>query len=229
MSLIIHNDLLNIIFLQSNGRTIIKSKLACKLFNKLIDDKLINKIKYCKFPRIEGKAKIHDISDYHINININKSINYLYDNQYDLVRGDFIHIGGNEHPMYIFDGIKIINCIPFSFIKNYEAKYILPKEFTIINDNVPKNYWYCINEADYIHDKNEYTKRYNLLIFYYAWFDHSRVKFTKINSSYSTFICNDTKYDLTYLNEERLNDDKLLIMITSHNNDKIHTVEYISL
>lgn len=115
----------------------------------------------------------------------------------------------NNNGVYIFDGLNIIEL-------DYKIQYngFLPDEFTVINDNVPINYWY------------RGIKNYHDL-----WFDHKPVKkqcidnikhinIDNVDYVLTSFNYNDVNYSLVdYCKNEDVNIklNKFLILINSNN------------
>lgn len=122
-----------------------------------------------------------------------QSLNYLRENNADLVRGDLIvydsMAGYRNEGVEIFDGEKIIP------LDNHLDDYgSLPKQFHVIVNNVPIKYW---NDN---HDNVIGVDHNNIV-----WFNHSlvrheclqNIKYELINGKwtiYTTFIFNNIQY-----------------------------------
>jgi hypothetical protein len=124
-----------------------------------------------EFPRSSGHCAAIDVSKFVENFEDeisaeqlkNDVLDILYDFNYNLVRGDLICFEGldsyRNDGVAIYDGCKIINLD--HVIDDYGA---LPKEFTVINNEVPIDYWY--------NTENNKGIDHNHLV----WFDHTSVK-----------------------------------------------------
>lgn len=197
------------IFDRLNGRDITIISMTSKKLNKLINDNdIVNKIKYKGFPRQEGKCKIHDISglDVIFTKDITQITNYLYDNDYDLVRGDIIYLGCELRPcnsQYVFCGIKILQLLEYDI--NITIGKILPKEFIIDNNNIPLHYWL---DSEKFCDELNFNNMVN-----FVWVDHKYIKqnLIKQDDRLIQFKHNDIIYDLR--NNQNINDDFILIYI----------------
>lgn len=177
-------------------------------FNELCrDENIIEELKMRGFPRVSGYCESHDVhkfAGYHDDILpslydllLSASYNFdikefdrlqnlvldeLYGTEVDLVRGDTIFLEDHYHKhnngAYIFDGLNMIEL-------DYKIKEdgFLPEEFTVINNNVPLNYW------DY--SELRYCGEF--------WFNHKLVKRQCIdNLNYITL--NNTDYVFTTFN-----------------------------
>ena len=173
--------------------------------------------------------------------NINSIIsNYIYDTNMDVIRGDFIIITKSCHMQYIsfdnnykisiFDGLKLIDLENNGKITK---NTLLPREFYVIENNVPVNYWF-----------NDQLRRWSTIFDVYSvWFNHSSVKdqcltnikydmlfddqtiyhvytYFKYNNNYYYIICDYLNYDNskfgTNINLDNLkieNDDTKLYII----------------
>lgn len=210
------------IFNNFNGRDITIMSMTSKNFNKLISDSnIINKIKFRGFPRKEGQCKIHDIST--IEENITTLSKYLYDNNYDLVRGDFIYVGDKipgYEKIYVFDGVKLLNLLKHRFFHNY--RMVLPKDFIIDNDNIPIDYWYKSNEYFRESYGASIMTRIN---FGYVWIDHNLIKVNSIDLNYDRkiieFTINNNIYILGNYTKKLIDENEFFIYQFLDFNDNI--------
>lgn len=154
-------------------KSIILLLSSSNIFNKIIhDNDIINIYKYRGFPRSEGHCLDHEIisSNYKVDwdvldcdpdnkhdktIELNKLLDFLIEENFDLVRGDFIWYDDYQsyyHQYFIFDGCEIIprNCCE---IECARKAIILPQEFTVINDSKMKIYNIPI---DYYDPRNDH-------------------------------------------------------------------------
>lgn len=150
----------------------------------------------------------------------------LYELNTDLVRGDLIYFGGSNTSynmgIFTFDGCEILNfefddnCILPEVLEEFTFDYncILPKEFTVINNGVPINYW----------SDNE-DLLYNDII----WFNHLTVKdqllnnIEYINFTLKTkFVYENVIYYISYMIDEEYNitdeKDKFIDLLSVNNN-----------
>lgn len=127
-------DIKLLIFDYLTYKSLRQLSLTCQIFNNLINNDLLEKRKNRGYPRDTSECKIHDISKYPFETHLT-----LLDID-DLVRGDllkyYVEYKNNEGT-YIFDGCKIIK---LDCSLNNCAH--LPKQFLVITNNVPLNYWY---------------------------------------------------------------------------------------
>lgn len=204
---------------------IINVSCVSKYFRDLCEkENLFKRRKYKGFPRLNGHCKAHDTSKYYnkddkalrrseshelilLSISSGETLNGLIEDNCDLVRGDLICFCGFLHRyihagIFIFDGYKII---PLGHeVSEYGD---LPNEFTVINDNVPINYW---------NNDNEKGIEAKLI-----WFDHKSVKNQCMdnikcenNEVYTEFVFDGKSYkiicrghhDLQYKIEELIED-----------------------
>jgi hypothetical protein len=166
----------------------------------IIEQNIKEKIKTREFPRSSGHCAAIDVSEiiynfedvYKISNNQlkDKVLDILYDQNYNLIRGDLICFEGLNNDrntgIYIFDGCKIID-LEYD-IDDYGA---LPQEFTVINNGVPIRYW---EDAE-----NNKGISHNTLV----WFDHISVKKQCIDNIieidgnlFTTFKYNDEIYKI---------------------------------
>jgi len=139
---------------------------------------------------------------------LNDLLDRLYEDNTNLIRGDLINFEIGDNSTFLFDGEKIID----TYVGNICA---LPKEFDIINDNVPIEYW-----------RN--TKFENLKFY----FDIRIVKEQLINNIYysnnrleknnTLFLLNDKRYIIMFPKKlslleikEKLKNDNLSLFINS--------------
>jgi len=186
------------------------------------------RIKTKGFPRSTGHCAAFDVSNF-VETGIRSDddiIKYLYDMKYDLTRGDLIcYEGLNEYRndgIHIFDGCKIID-LDYD-IDDYGA---LPNEFTVINNNVPIDYW--VNN-----DEHKGIDHNNLV-----WFDHNPVKIqcfdniTKINGDlFTTFNYNDKIYKIygyrsDFDDESKMTTDEFLDLLDGNNKLLLDQYDYL--
>lgn len=144
-----------------------KIEILCSKYLQIDDycknNDIIEKIKYKNYPRFSGHCGAHDVSSFsnlipelnEIDINklditeqddlfqlneiLDKTLKLLYEKNTELIYGDLVCFNGlndfYNKGIFIFNGCKII---PLDDIAEYKA---LPKEFIILNNDVPINYW----------------------------------------------------------------------------------------
>lgn len=227
------------IFLSLRYKEVKSLSMISLQFSKLCkDENIIQKLKMRGFPRKSGCCERHDVhkfvgyyhgdilpslydlllvASYDFNIKEfnrlqNLVLDELYNTGVNLVRGDLIlyEKNSNNNGVYIFDGLNIIEL-------DYKVKTdgFLPDEFTVINDNVPINYW---NVG--IKNSQEF------------WFDHKLVKkqcidnikyinMNNIDYVFTNFNYNDINYSIIdYCNNEDINIklNKFLLLFNGNNN-----------
>lgn len=166
-------ELLILIILELNCKGIIFMHRVSKNFNRLNLHLLLEQKKFKNFPRKEGYCISHRISEHIKTLNLDQlkldAVNYLYDNNADLVYGDIVvfdHLYdkirldkySSDCNKCIYDGIKIININYNHFYDGY-----LPNQFRVIENNVSLRYWKETNDMIRI--------KYNQII----WFNHKLV------------------------------------------------------
>jgi hypothetical protein len=172
-------------------------------FKQLIIENNIKEIVKMKgFPRKSGHCKSYAVSalydddekdHYDANTLRTKVLGRLHNLNYDLVRGDLILFEGfdgyRNDGVDIYDGCKIIN-LDYD-IDDYGA---LPKEFTVIKNGVPVDYWYNYNE-----NEDQKGVDHNQII----WINISEVKQQCIDNIieidgdlYTTFIYDNKEYKI---------------------------------
>lgn len=174
-------------------------------FKFLIENNnIFEKRKYLGFPRPEGSAYVHDMSKLDNVLEISKidksclNLTILLDDLLDrlyvlnlkLIRGDLIifdyHDNNYYDNAYIFDGNKIIE---------FDQELLsLPKEFEVINNNVPLLYWTDLN-----------TKTHNMAIPEYVnfiWFNIELIRDELFNNidfdseMFTHFVFNGRKHKI---------------------------------
>ena len=179
-----------------------KFKQFCDKYN------LIERRKIKGFPRKDGHCVIHDVSeiiscdyedlhdlflDPEKNIDgyspLNEILIELIDDlDSNLVRGDIIYYKDIEfwYSKYIYDGCNII-MLEYDF----DEQGHIPREFTVINNDVPTNYWVDSKENRGLPSNN------------YVSFNHDTVRQQLIDNIqiehqndtiFTTFIFNNKKY-----------------------------------
>lgn len=123
------------IFIYLQCKYIISLSQCCSSLNKFIKgNDIVHKRKYQGFPRPEGHYKTYFYDADNI---IKSSDNSDNSDNINPIRGDLMLSISKDYPIPsgVFDGCK--------FIKLASGNRIaLPPEFTIINNNVPINYWH---------------------------------------------------------------------------------------
>lgn len=147
------------------------SKISDRLKSIIDKYKLIERAKKKGFPRQTGHCHTHNVKQYVIKYGLNFAgiIEHLDKRNTTLVRGDLIFTKGfdiyRNDGVYIFDGCQII---PLDYTQDdYGA---LPKEFKVINDGVPIDYWVPTNKERGIEHNGV------------LWFDPSNVRQQLINN-----------------------------------------------
>jgi len=206
-------------------------------FNKLYKDgNIVEKIKMRGFPRVSGYCESHDVhkfaghyddvssasihdllvySNYIFDIKEfgrlqNLILDELYGTDVNLVRGDMIFLDERSNTgIYIFDGL---NMIELDYKINNDG--FLPDEFTVINNNVPIDYW------------NKSIGNYQQF-----WFDHqlvkkqcidniSCIKMDDVDYVFTNFNYNDINYSIVDYCKNEVIESKLnrfLLLFTSDN------------
>lgn len=154
----IPDELIASIVLECNYKSIMIIKQTCVRFCNIINDKslLVSRSKI-RFPRSEGKAKIHAIPRNIVEAydgttqptlsedNILQALRYLINNEVDIIHGDMLYFFGKgptgcaSPPKGILMDMKII---PLE--NNYAP--IVPEGFKVITNDVPLEYW-CGNSG----------------------------------------------------------------------------------
>jgi len=112
----------------------------------------------------------------------------------DAIRGDFIIMTkpyhteyvrfDKEYKLFIFDGLRLLD-LENDGIHNTKND-LLPKEFKVIENNIPINYWY-----------NKQLNKWCIFYIYSVWFDHSSVKDQYLNNiKYGPSLDNSEQYSL---------------------------------
>jgi hypothetical protein len=222
----IPSEIWKYILLNLNHKNICLFSKTCKYFRNLCrKENIFEERKWLGFPRKEEHCKVHDMREFaghneYVSDDIslydllltakyngygfdriqNLILDELYGTNTDLVRGDLIILhddGCTNMGLYLFDGIKIIEL-------QYNSVSSLPKDFTVINNNIPIDYWRHItkwkknnNFIDYIIVNRGIRGRHKI------WFDHICVQKqcldninyeTEINMITTNFIYNDINY-----------------------------------
>jgi len=206
------DELIENILCQLSCKQILElSKEFKRINNVCMKYNIIHKQKFKGFPRQTNNCKIHDVSNLifkyeddddkykiyeilgYFNDPLNVILDKLYELNYDLIRGDLICIKSIDYNIgiYVFDGCDMLKL---------ENK-LLPQQFTIINNDIPTNYWSSKIEN--------------------VWFDHkfvkdellANVKYEYNNNEYrdmlfTTFTLNNKKYVI--YNEDSDIEDKIL-------------------
>lgn len=203
----IPDDIWLLILWELNNNVILK---ICKVLPrlKILENKynIININKMERFPRISGHCAAYDVSNLDMKLKTFKTLNdqlkytldKLYELEYDLVRGDLICFKGLDHTTndgtFIFDGcgLRVLD-------RRYDVDGSIPKEFTIINNNVPVNYWN--HETKYNIPKLSAIIINRGIMGNIHWFDHSSVRDQCIDNIDYDYMCtyfamNDKKYSI---------------------------------
>lgn len=203
------------------------SEQSNQLKDIIIENNIREKIKMRGFPRSSGHCEAFDVSqlvaDMHPELYDGMSfeqvqnymLNELRNLKNNVVRGDLICYNGLDYyrnnGIFIFDGCDIIN-LDYD-IDDYGA---LPKEFTVINNGVPIDYWYNTEKNKGI-DNN-----------YLVWFDHKSVKKQLIDNIieidgdlFTTFEYNDEIYKIyayksDFSEELKLTNEKIIDILSGN-------------
>lgn len=155
------------IFEQLNKRDLLCMSFTCKLYNGYV---VINKLD--GFPRVTSQCKLYPFHLFDTlsnkKLSMNKTCHYMYDHNYDMVRGDIIYTNGT---IYVYDGIKLIHCLYHHHYHVYDS-IILPREFAINNSDVPIDYWYKVEDElkSFLHYKDIRDMAR------YIWIDYNYIK-----------------------------------------------------
>lgn len=170
-------------------------------FNDLCNkSNLFMRRKMLGFPRESGHCEFHDMLKYSDILTNDPELllDKLYESNYDLIRGDLICFGSREST-YIFMGCKMIPL--YDIDKSGRFTGILPAEFLIINDDLPKLYWE--HKIVAINNKIVVEKRGIENLVY--CFNHEIIRKKCVNNikqsdidTYTTFCHNDEFYRIVY-------------------------------
>lgn len=195
-----------------------------KLKDIVIKHDLMNKAKMQGYPRKGGHCYEFNIEYGDKTERLTLTLDYLYQQNADLVRGDLIAFEMINRPskVHIFDGCRIIN-LEDNPHPVESTSLIIPKEFNTITNDIPLNYWendenYCglVGYYCYIHDDNR--------SYYYrdvVWLGISKIRdqlLKNVNSTgtKSRFVYNEIEYVIE-IGMNNIDDYKLFIS----NNDMI--------
>lgn len=177
-------EIYNIIFELSDNKTLYlieKTLQKISTFTNMINN-ILTKRRLC-YPRIDGPKRyfVPLYCQYATNIiDTEKALHYLYYHGVDIVKGDIIMLQKSDQRA-IYDGVS------FHTYSSANHINILPKEFDIINDNVPTNYW--------VNDKHlDFPRCYvNLQA-------HKKQMLTNMSLSYITtnITLNNINYDIVF-------------------------------
>lgn len=196
-------------------RDIVRICMVSKEFDNLCHDEKIHEyVKNNGYPRVCGYCNFIDLTDYdayfkeivgeeYINYNaynLKTISNFIYDIDVDLVRGDLVALHYNKtkpdkNYILIFDGIMLID-FESAYVGSCRSNYYLPREFTVITNNIPIDYWF----------KNNLGFKY----LKYAWVDIGTIKNQCIDNIrngdqqeiMTSFCFNNVCYTLYYYDEE---------------------------
>lgn len=209
-------------------------------FKELCDkNNLIKRRKIKGFPRETGSCKIYtyDLCDesslikdmnnkaskelYGCPIDLEKEnikilLNYIiYELNYNLIRGDLIHLVGIINIYLIFDGCNIID-----LVKREDDFDIIPEEFTVINNNIPINYF------NYIYNKHIWVNSLSIqdqLINNIYYNKEEDIIYTKFNFNNIIYKI-EFKYDYpVYKTYCQYNDNIYNVHDRDKNNDRLIT------
>lgn len=206
-----------------------KIEILCSKYSQIDEycknNNIREKIKYKNYPRSSGHCGAHDVSSFSnlihelkkIDINkldiseqddliklneiLDKTLKLLYEKNTELIYGDLVCFNGLNNlyndGIFIFNGYKII---PLDNISRYKA---LPKEFVILNNDVPINYWSHETE---IHNSGEVvTKLRGIKFNSIVWLNIEKLKDQCINNIkiednvvFTSFIHNNKTYYIYY-------------------------------
>lgn len=141
-----------------------------------------------------------------VKLTLNDTLDRLYEDNTDLVRGDLIYFEMGDRSVFLFDGEKIIDtCM--------KGKNILSKDMDIINDNLQSEYWRGIRFG---FNFNTCLVKEQLL----NNIKHNNDTFASIN--HTIFMLNDKTYTILFPKnlsllkiKEKLNNDKLFLTMSS--------------
>lgn len=127
----------------------LRNARANKTFSNLMTKEVVDQARNKGFPRRDGRYRQFEFDDANETIGFDKShrtgeeVDLIFEdyfstfNDRDIVRGDIVRFrytsGFSFYRWYIFDG-----CL-FHQLRDSDD---LPKQFTILENNVPKDYWY---------------------------------------------------------------------------------------
>jgi hypothetical protein len=157
------DEILIQIILECNYKSIVTLKSACIRFNDIIKrQSLLNKKCNMNYPRVIGKAGVHNIKTNYqkftpYNIITDFTLNYIINKDVDIINGDYIQMDKN-YGRELYDTFKSDWLTKFIFynFKLYpiDKRYnFLPHVCQIITNNVPSDYWSNHNLTVYIDQK----------------------------------------------------------------------------
>jgi hypothetical protein len=202
-------------------------ELPCKLIYNLYDvhdqfeelcrqEDIIERRKLKGYPRKSGHCKSYGVCNYiknyvenvyPIRLILNDTLDRLYEDNTDLVRGDLINFEIDDNDVFLFDGEKIV--------ENYVLhKCILPKDMDIINDNVPAEYWGNTKFGNFSFNFNTVIVKEQLI---------NNIHDDTFSITNGTrFLLNNKKYTILFPKKlllleikEKLNNDEIFLTINS--------------
>lgn len=132
-------DLIDVIIEKLDYSTLLSVCQIDKYFYTIDLENILLRRQILNYPRITGSAMTHIIPS---NMHDSDNLKYLHKIKTDLVKGDIIV---TKHLM-IFDGYKIITLDNNS----------IPKQFHVIEDNIPIHYWKTAYENNQNLDQSVY-------------------------------------------------------------------------
>lgn len=144
------DELLTRIILNCNYKSIIRLKSVCTRYNDIIKlQSLLNKKCNFNFPRITGKAAVHEIKTNYYKLTSNDiiidfTLNYIINKDLDIVNGDYILMDKSYGSILNDLTDRCKTKFIFYNLKLYliDTTYnLLPNICQVIKNNVPPDYW----------------------------------------------------------------------------------------
>lgn len=200
------NELMIKILYECSYKSIINFTLTNKKFYCL-DQKFLLDVR-CKreFPRIEGKAKVHQIPNKIVDLRakdaqpkitkemLNNTMKYLINTEAEIIHGDIIifDVSNCEALLPPSSPLVIFSNMNLSILSPHDSK--LTKYFRVIENDTPIDYWHVF-----------VPRRGNFKVIDPIYFDHNPVKDQCLTNLkrydniffHTYFVFNDKKYYIT--------------------------------
>lgn len=196
------------ILMELSCKDIIDVYYISHYFNDLCNKcNLFNKRKMMNFHRESGHCELYDISkciDNSID-DLELMLYKLCELNCDLIRGDLFYfdLTFDDQKVYIFNGYKMIL---INNINDHGFSYgILPREFLVINDKLPKLYWE--HKTNFADSSGKIITVNHIIESFIYYFDHNIVKNQCLDNIkcddeiYTNFVLNDELYRIEYYDD----------------------------